>query len=458
MKPFGRRDDPPPLALEPVPARAASSSLVGARNTQAQKTEKDPIERLRAKVLEQIDPSAALDLTPIALFRQLETLVHVVASEDRLEITADDQARLAEDMANDMLGLGPMERLLADDTINDIMVNGPDNVYVERYGRLERVPVSFRDEGHIALIAQRLAAAVGRRIDESSPMVDARLADGSRVNVIFPPIAIDSPIISIRKFARYRLDFDAMVDNGTMSKQVARLLEIAARARLNIVVSGGTGSGKTTMLNALSRLIDHGERLVTIEDTAELLLQQPHVIRLETRPANIEGKGEINQRDLVRNALRMRPDRIIVGEVRGVEAFDMLQAMNTGHDGSISTIHSNSSRDALTRIENMVQMGSFGLPPQAIRQQIASALDLIIHIERQRDGVRRVMQLTEVHGMEGDVITASDIASFEYVGESRTGRIQGRYLISGARPGFLARCEYFGLDRAWLEAVRGGGG
>lgn len=456
MKQFGRRSDDEPGANDatatsdaPPPPRLAALRL-------ATDTEAGAVERLRTKVLSQIDPASALELSPFGLRRQLEGLVHSLAEEERVEITAQDQARLAEDLANDMLGLGPIERLLDDDTISDIMVNGPNNVYVERSGKLQRVALRFRDAAHIATIAQRLAAAVGRRIDESSPMVDARLPDGSRVNVIFPPLAIDSPCISIRKFARHRLDFSAMIANGTMTAQLARLLEIAARSRLNILVSGGTGSGKTTLLNALSRMIDHDERLVTIEDTAELLLQQPHVIRLETRPPNIEGRGEVTQRELVRNALRMRPDRIIVGEVRGVEAFDMLQAMNTGHDGSISTIHANTARDALTRIENMVQISSFGLPPTAIRHQIASALDLVVQLERMRDGVRRVVQVTEVHGMEGDVITTSDIAAFEFAGETGTGRIQGNYVMAGTRPGFLGRCEYFGLDRAWLDTMRGG--
>lgn len=454
MKPFGRREYEP-LAVEPASTAVQHEpSFAGRPQPAAAETINKPLEQLRNRVLAQIDPATALELPPLALRRQLEALVHTLAEEDRLEINARDQSLLSEELANDMLGMGPLEQLLADETVSDIMVNAPDNIYVERFGKLERVSIRFRDKNHIVTISQRLAAAVGRRIDDSSPMVDARLPDGSRVNVIFPPLAIDSPCISIRKFSRRRLDFQGMVANGSMTAEIARLLEIAARSRLNIIVSGGTGSGKTTLLNALSRMIDHSERVVTIEDTAELMLQQPHVIRLETRPANMEGKGEVTQRDLVRNALRMRPDRIIVGEVRGSEAFDMLQAMNTGHDGSISTIHANSARDGLTRVENMIQMGSFGLPPSAIRHQIASAIDMVIQLDRMRDGVRRIIQVTEVHGMEGDVLTTSDIAAFEYVGEDSAGRIHGKYKMSAARPGFLHRCEFFGLDRAWMETVK----
>jgi pilus assembly protein CpaF len=283
--------------------------------------------------------------------------------------------------------------------------------------------------------------------------VDARLSDGSRVNVIFPPLAVDSPCISIRKFSRHRLDFDGMVANGSMSPGVAKLLGIAARCRMNVLISGGTGSGKTTLLNAMSQLIDHGERIISVEDAAELQLLQPHVIRLETRPPNLEGNGSINQRDLLRNALRMRPDRIILGEVRGAEAFDMLQAMNTGHDGSISTVHSNTTRDALTRVENMVQMGSFNLPVRAIRSQIVSAIDLIIQVERMRDGVRRIIQVSEVGNLEGDIITMNDLVAFEFEREDAQGRIIGHYVTVPARHHFIQRLEYFGLDRAWTAAM-----
>ena len=334
------------------------------------------------------------------------------------------------------------------------MVNGPSNVYVERRGKLERVAVRFRDNAHIASVAQKIAGRVGRRVDESSPMVDCRLPDGSRVNIIFPPLAVHSPCISIRKFPTHRYDIAGMIENGTMTPAIGRLLEIASRSRLNILVSGGTGSGKTTLLNALSQFIDHSERIVTIEDAAELQLQQPHVITLETRPPSLEGTGLVTQRDLVWNALRMRPDRIIVGEVRGAEAFDMLQAMNTGHDGSISTVHANSARDALTRIENMVQMGQVNLPSRAIRFQIVAALDIIVQVERMRDGQRRIVQISEVIGLEGDVITTNDIALYEFKEEDVHGRISGAYKSTQATPKFKSRLVYYGLDRAWAEAMR----
>ena len=390
MRTFGRKEDEPeaPVLTAPAPIRLAD--VADQRNS--------AIEQLRAYVMEQIDPIAAGELAAPQLQDQIERLVHEVATKRRIEISAREQARVAEEITYDMVGYGPLEPLLRDDSISDIMVNGPNRVFIERKGKVYQSDVTFTSAAQLGSIAQKMAASVGRRVDESSPLVDCRLPDGSRVNVVFPPLAIDGACISIRKFSKKKLDFDAMVAGGSMSAHVARILEIAARCRLNIVISGGTGSGKTTMLNALSRLIDVGERIVTIEDAAELQLQQPHVVRLETRPLNMEGKGEVNQRDLLKNALRMRPDRIIVGEVRGAEAFDMLQAMNTGHDGSICTIHANTTRDALTRIENMVQMG-FSLPPRAIRMQIAGAVDLIIQVERMRDGVRRLSQVSEIVGM-----------------------------------------------------------
>ncbi len=409
---------------------------------------------LRDRVIREIDPSVAVTVAPDVLRRQIEEIIHGIANEQRMELSGREQTRLAEDIANDMTGYGPLKPLLMDESISDIMVNGPANIYVERRGKLERVAVRFRDNDHIASVAQKIAARVGRRIDESSPMVDARLPDGSRVNVIFPPLAIDSPCISIRKFPTHRYDLAGMVANGTMTPGVARLLEIAARARLNVLVSGGTGSGKTTLLNAMSHFIDHSERVVTIEDAAELQLQQPHVIRLETRPPSLEGTGQVTQRDLLRNALRMRPDRIIIGEVRGAEAFDMLQAMNTGHDGSISTVHANSARDALTRVENMVQMGHVNLPSRAIRQQIVGALDIIVQAERMRDGQRRIVQIAEVVSMEGEVITTNDIAVFQFQEETAQGRITGSYQSTMAVPRFKSRLAYFGLDRAWADSMR----
>jgi pilus assembly protein CpaF len=409
---------------------------------------------LRDRVIEQIDPSAAATVTREVLRRRIEEIIHQIANEDRLELSAREQLQLADELADDMTGYGPLRPLLLDETVNDVMVNGPNNVYVERSGRLERVAVRFRDNDHIAAVAQKIAARVGRRIDESSPMVDCRLPDGSRVNIIFPPLSVHSPCISIRKFPSRRLDIAGLIEIGSMTPAIGKLLEIAARTRLNILVSGGTGSGKTTLLNALSQFIDHSERIVTIEDAAELQLQQPHVITLETRPPSLEGTGQVTQRDLVWNALRMRPDRIIVGEVRSFEAFDMLQAMNTGHDGSISTVHANGARDALTRVENMVQMGQVGLPSRAIRFQIVAALDIIVHVERMRDGQRRITQIAEVTGLEGDVITTNDIAVFEFREEDVHGRISGSYRSTQAVPKFKSRLAYYGLDRAWAEAMR----
>ncbi len=446
MKRFGRRDQ---LVADPT---AAADQFAQGALTAVQTAVR--LSELRTRALKRIDPAAAVDLPTPVLQRQLEQIIHDIANGERYELSAREQNRLAEELANDMTGYGPLESLLADASVTDIMVNGPASVYVERAGKLERTGVRFRDADHIASIAQKIAARVGRRIDESSPMVDARLPDGSRVNVIFPPLSIDSPCISIRKFSRHRLDFSAMVENSTMSAGVARLLGIAARCRLNVLISGGTGSGKTTLLNAMSQMIDNGERIISVEDAAELQLRQPHVIRLETRPNNLEGQGAVSQRELLRNALRMRPDRIILGEVRGEEAFDMLQAMNTGHDGSISTVHANTARDALTRIENMVQMGQFNLPSRAIRSQIVGAIDLIVQVERMRDGVRRVTQLAEICGLEGDVITMNDLAAFEFEHEDTLGRIVGHYTTGGTRPGFLRRLEYFGLDRAWMTAIQ----
>ena len=451
MKPFGQ------LERDATPARPPNKpSADQAAAPERGQAVQQPVmsASLRERIIEQIEPSVAATVPREVLRRQIEEIIHGIANEERLELSGREQLQLADELADDMTGYGPLRPLLMDESINDVMVNGPNNVYVERKGKLERVAVRFRDNDHIASVAQKIAARVGRRIDESSPMCDCRLPDGSRVNIIFPPLAIDSPCISIRKFPSRRYAIAGMIENGTISAAVGRLLEIAARSRLNVLVSGGTGSGKTTLLNALSQFIDNGERIVTIEDAAELQLLQPHVIRLETRPPNLEGTGQVTQRDLVWNALRMRPDRIIVGEVRSIEAFDMLQAMNTGHDGSISTVHANSARDALTRIENMVQMGQVNLPSKAIRFQIVAALDLIVQVERMRDGQRRVVQIVEVTGLEGDVITTNDVAVFEFQEENAQGRIRGAYRSTQAAPRFKSRLVYYGLDRAWAEAMR----
>jgi pilus assembly protein CpaF len=410
---------------------------------------------LRERVIEQIDPSVAATVSRDVLRRQIEEIIHGIANQERLELSGREQFQLADEIADDMTGYGPLRPLLLDESINDIMVNGPSNVYVERKGKLERVAIRFRDNDHIASVAQKIAARVGRRIDESSPMVDCRLPDGSRVNIIFPPLAIHSPCISIRKFPSRRYDMAGMIENGTMTAAMGRLLEIAARSRLNVLVSGGTGSGKTTLLNALSQFIDHSERIVTIEDAAELRLQQPHVISLETRPPSLEGTGQVTQRDLVWNALRMRPDRIIVGEVRGAEAFDMLQAMNTGHDGSLTTIHANTPRDALSRLETMIQMTGMRLSERAMRQQVASALDLVLQVARLSDGTRRVTSISEITGMEGETITMQEIFQFERTGMDASGKVTGRFRATGIRPRFAERLKQYGmqLPRVFFEEM-----
>ena len=413
----------------------------------------DAIPKIYPLVMERIDTEVAAKLKREELSRQLAGVVAEVLTEQRIQLNQTEQRDLVIVLLNDMLGFGPLEPLLADDSINDIMVNGAKQVFVERKGKLELSDVTFRDDPHVMSIATRIVTMIGRRIDESTPLVDARLPDGSRVNIIVPPLAIDGPSISIRKFAKKGITLDVMIRQENISPQMAVVLKIAARARLNILISGGTGSGKTTLLNAMSQMIDQTERIVTIEDAAELQLQQPHVVRLETRPANLEGRGEITMRDLVKNALRMRPDRIILGEIRSSEALDMLQAMNTGHDGSLSTVHANRPREALTRLENMIGMAGVNLPSRAVRTQIAAAIDMIVQISRMRDGIRRVTNVTEVVGMEGDVITTQELFAYHFESEMPDGKLKGRFESSGLRPHFTQRAEYYGLDRALLEAM-----
>lgn len=410
-------------------------------------------EKVQPLLFEHIDPSAAMEMDRADLAIEISDLVGELLVEAKINLNSQEQRDVVTLLLNDMLGLGPLEPLLADADITDIMVNGKDQIYVEKGGKLTLTDVKFRDEQHLLNIATRIVSAVGRRVDETQPICDARLEDGSRVNVIIPPLAIDGSSISIRKFSKQKITLDKMVGTQNISSQMAQVLKIAGRCQLNILISGGTGSGKTTMLNAVSQMIDEGERVVTIEDAAELQLQQPHVVRLETRPANLEGQGEITMRDLVKNALRMRPDRIILGEIRGGEAIDMLQAMNTGHDGSLGTVHANRPREALTRMENMVNMAGMHLPSKAIRTQIADAVNMIIQVARMRDGKRRVCYITEVVGMEGDVITTQDLFLYKFTGEDADGNLVGEFQSSGVRPAFFERAEYFGLGRTLMEAM-----
>lgn len=409
----------------------------------------------RQYVFASLNVSAALTQSRDQVRNEIESLIAELALRERLPITQQEQGQMTDEILNDMFGIGPIEPLLSDATVNDIMVNGPDQVYVERRGKLELTGLKFRDHAHLVNVAQRIAAAVGRRVDESSPMVDARLADGSRVNVVMPPLALDGVSISIRKFSRGNLSLQRLAGMGSMSPGMAKLLQIAAACRLNIIISGGTGSGKTTLLNAISHFIDGTERIVTIEDAAELQLQQPHVVRLETRPPSLEGTNAVTQGDLVRNALRMRPDRIILGETRGQEAFDVLQAMNTGHDGSMTTLHANTPRDAMVRLESMVMMANGNLPLYAIRRQIASAVHMVVQAERMRDGVRRVTNISELMGMEGDVIVMQELFRYHFEVAATGGELQGSFETSGVRPAFMERARYYGLEVQLLEAMKG---
>jgi pilus assembly protein CpaF len=401
-----------------------------------------------------IDPNIAVHMTPSELQLETEDFVTQFVNTQGIQLNRREQKQVATDIVNDMIGLGPLEQLLADDSVTDIMVNGPDMVYVERHGKIEKTWITFRDHAHIMQISQRIAGRIGRRIDEASPMVDARLADGSRINIITPPVSLNGPVLSIRKFSRRSIDIDIMVRQKNISLKMAEFLQIATTCRLNTLVSGGTGSGKTTLLNALSQMINPNERIVTIEDAAELRLRQPHVVRLETRPPNIEGEGAISIRDLLKNALRMRPDRIIVGEVRGEETVDMLQAMNTGHDGSMSTIHANRAVDALLRLENMITMSDAGVPGKVIRAQIAGGLDLIVQVERMRDGVRRVREVIEIIGMDGDDIKTQTLFEFAFKEEDKEGHLIGEFTPKeGAIPTFMEKARYFGLDQKLAQIM-----
>lgn len=395
--------------------------------------------RVQKKLLAEIDPSMDVSRTD-DVRRTIQSLFEQILLEENIVLSRPERARLFEQIAAEILGLGPIQSLLEDDTITEIMVNGPKNIYIERKGKLHRVPVTFESNEHVMRIIDRIVAPLGRRIDESSPYVDARLQDGSRVNAVIPPISLVGPVLTIRKFSKNPISVDQMVQFGSITNEAVQFLKACVEARLNIIISGGTGSGKTTLLNVLSGFIPSDERILTIENAAELQLRQEHVVTLESRPPNIEGRGEITIRDLVINALRMRPERIIVGECRGGETLDMLQAMNTGHDGSMTTAHANSPRDALARIETMCLMAGMDLPIRAIREQVASAVDLICQQERMRDGTRKITTITEVSGMEGDVITMTDIFVFEQAG-MENGRIVGRLRPTGLRPKFMDKIE-----------------
>lgn len=402
--------------------------------------------RIHNKLLDRID-LAAMELIPAEQLREdLRQVVERILDEEAAAINDLERRRMVMDIQNEVLGLGPLEPLLADPTISDILVNTCKKVYVERFGKLQETEVRFASNAHLLKIIDKIVSRIGRRIDESSPMVDARLPDGSRVNAIIPPLALDGPLLSIRRFAVVPLKMPDLIGFHTLTPGMSEMLEGLVRAKVNMLISGGTGSGKTTLLNILSGYIPAGERIITIEDAAELQLQQPHVGRLETRPPNIEGKGEITQRALVRNSLRMRPDRIIVGEVRGAEVLDMLQAMNTGHEGSMTTVHANTPRDALTRLENMSGMAGMSLPPKVLRQQISSALSVIIQVSRLTDGKRKIVSIQEITGMEGDVITMQEIFTYEKTGMAKDGTVLGHFRATGIRPKFQQRLHVFGID------------
>jgi pilus assembly protein CpaF len=400
---------------------------------------------IHRKLIQKLDMERLTEADREAVRREVAQILESLVMSESTPMTLQERERLSQEVLNEVFGLGPLEPLLSDPTISDILVNTHKQVYIERNGVLEATPIQFRDDQHLMTVIDRIVSAVGRRVDESSPMVDARLPDGSRVNVIIPPLAIDGPCLSIRRFGRERLRAEDLVRNRTLTQPMLDLLKGCVQARLNILISGGTGAGKTTMLNVLSQFISDRERIITIEDAAELSLHQRHVVRLETRPPNIEGQGAIRQRQLVINALRMRPDRIIVGEVRGEEALDMLQAMNTGHEGSLTTIHANSPRDALARLETMVAMANLNIPDSAVRRQIASALDVVVQVSRLSDGTRKVISIAEITGMEGEVITMQDIFVFRKRGIGPTGQVLGEFVATGVRPRFAERLLVSGI-------------
>jgi pilus assembly protein CpaF len=433
--------DPTPESPMLVRGRAANDGSTVALTPQFYELKT----RLHQQLLGRIDLEVMGGMTPERLREELGTLVEKLMLESGAALNSSERAQMILDIQDEVMGLGPLESLLADPTVSDILVNGPKQVFVERYGKLELTPVVFADNLHLMKIIDKIVSRIGRRIDESSPMVDARLADGSRVNAIIAPLSLDGPVLSIRRFAVVPLRAQDLIRNKGMTPALSQLLAGMVCSKMNILISGGTGTGKTTLLNVLSGAIPATERVVTIEDAAELQLQQPHVVRLETRPANIEGKGEVNQRALVRNSLRMRPDRIIVGEVRGVEVVDMLQAMNTGHEGSMATVHANTPRDALTRLENMAGMGGMTIPSKVMRQQISSAIMAIVQVARLSDGKRKVVSVHEVVGMEGEIITMQEIYAYTQTGIAEDGSVLGHFAATGVRPKFMERLKVHGI-------------
>jgi pilus assembly protein CpaF len=434
--------------VRPVEAGSTSGTLIGANVRRRKDGIADSSRRLKVKVhnrlFETIDVSKLESLEPSLVGIKVTAAINDILNEEGRLLTETDRTRLIEELKNELLGLGPLEPLLRDDDISDILVNGHSQVYVEKRGKLFSTDVVFQDDQHLMLVIDRIVSRVGRRVDESSPMVDARLPDGSRINAIIPPLALDGPALSIRRFGKHRYDIGGLVEQESLTWDLVEFLLAVVRARLNVIVCGGTGSGKTTMLNCLSAFVPEDERIVTIEDSAELSLQQPHVVRLETRPANLEGRGEVTQRDLVKNCLRMRPDRIVVGEVRGAEVFDMLQAMSTGHDGSIATIHANSPRECLGRLEMMMLLSGVSIPQRAMRQQIASAVNIIVHVSRLSDGTRKVMKISEISGMEGEMIMMQDLFEFVRADTATTGKINGKFQSTGIRSVYGQRLETAG--------------
>lgn len=434
------------VALEPIVRPQGQPAADTYKNSVATDSYKSLKGRMHLKLLDKFDLAALETLAPEMLRQEISTMVGRLLQEEQAVVNDIERRTLIRDIQHEMLGFGPIELLMADPTVSDILVNSYEQIYVERKGRLELTNVTFTDEKHLLRIIDKIVSLVGRHIDESSPMVDARLPDGSRVNAVIPPVALDGPMMSIRRFAHIPLKMENLVEDlKSLTPQMALMLEGLGKAKVNMLISGGTGAGKTTLLNIISGYIPDSERIVTIEDAAELQMQQPHVIRLETRPANIEGKGEVTQRALVRNALRMRPDRIVIGEVRGAEAFDMLQAMNTGHEGSLTTIHANTPRDALSRLENMIGMANLNLPHKAARSQIASAITVVIQGLRLIDGRRKITSIQEITGMEGEVITMQEIFAFKQTGVGPEGQVQGYFHATGVRPKFTERLRAFGI-------------